>query len=544
MQEEARRHEGTKAQRDIEYASLVQPTPLRVEAVQPRLRAWEVYLLLLVLSIAAGLRVARITYGSLSFDEIWHLELSTGRGSPHVRVPENQLIPNAPDVTSLRGSDVPPFYAVWSHMDFVVHPPLYVTLLRLWRDVFGDGDIAARLYSIFCSLAAITFMFLAARELNGALVALCAAAMYAVAPTQIFLAQQVRGYDQLVAFGMAAAFCLVRLEMGRGSIPRNAIALGVCTLGMMLSHYFAAGACAAIGVYVLLRLRGRTLRVTLAALLASAVAFVLIWGPFLWKQRTYFAQTADVWLMERTPDHLINTAGRLFSWCWWLIVREPSPSTPIAMLSGLLLIIPPIAIVLRRRYELLLWYLWLLGTLGFVASLDFVRSTSHLRYERYVSLASPAVFVLLAAMAARLPPKMPKNIWMIVPACVVAISLYDWRLGYVTEGEPDWRQLGFDIDQSVRPGETIIFYPGTQPKWYIEIFYLAASHYSHAFPRPIIKLSAPATPELVSQIPGNSAWMVSGSLNRSHDPAQILPGVTVVEQHGYPILTHVELPPR
>ena len=48
------------------------------------------------------------------------------------RLPQDVLIPDAPNVTSLRGA--PPVWAVWNHMDFVVHPPLYCMTLRLWRD--------------------------------------------------------------------------------------------------------------------------------------------------------------------------------------------------------------------------------------------------------------------------------------------------------------------------------------------------------------------------------------------------------------------------
>src|SRR2546421_11359528 len=103
-------------------------------------------LLLLILAVAATLRISRASYGSLTFDEQWHLELSTGRGSPHVRLPDDKLIPSAPAVTSL--VDAPPWWKVWTNMDFVVHPPLYCVLLRIWREIFGGGDIPAHLFSI------------------------------------------------------------------------------------------------------------------------------------------------------------------------------------------------------------------------------------------------------------------------------------------------------------------------------------------------------------------------------------------------------------
>src|SRR4051812_31097962 len=70
----------------------------------PRMTARDWVLLALILAVAGGLRYARARADGLTFDEQWHLELSTGRGSPHVRVPDNVLVPDAPAVTSLVGA--------------------------------------------------------------------------------------------------------------------------------------------------------------------------------------------------------------------------------------------------------------------------------------------------------------------------------------------------------------------------------------------------------------------------------------------------------
>ena len=64
-----------------------------------RVRLWAaavIPLLLLALLIAAIVRFDRARADGLTFDEIWHVELSTGRGSPQISLPTNVLIPNAP----------------------------------------------------------------------------------------------------------------------------------------------------------------------------------------------------------------------------------------------------------------------------------------------------------------------------------------------------------------------------------------------------------------------------------------------------------------
>jgi hypothetical protein len=128
----------------------------------------------------------------------------------------------------------------------------------------------------------------------------------------------------------------------------------------------------------------------------------------------------------------------------------------------------------------------------------------------------------------------------ILPGTLITIAAISWWRAYGGDGEPDWRQLGQVLDQHAAPGETIVYYRGTDPQWYVEIFYLGTSHYSHGFPRPIVKLSAPATPELAKQLPGDSAWIVSGPPDRPIE--QVLPGFTPDQQYELPnlaIVTHV-----
>jgi len=481
-------------------------------------------LLILVLAVGAYLRIARISFDSLSFDEQWHLELSTGRGSPHVRLPEDVVIPDAPAVTSLAGA--PPWYRVWSNMDFVVHPPLYCTLLRIWREAFGEGDIAARSFSIVCSLVAIALLFVAVRMSLGPGVAFWGALILAAAPTQVLLAQQVRGYMLLEALGMGAIVALLVLERGEKAWFFAAATMALCVLGMMLTHYFAIGAAAAMGVWALIRLRGPKLRYAITCLFTAAVVYLIIWGPFLWRQRGYVGATADPWLVERSENHLVLTLDRLAKWPLRFIV-DPGEESAIGWLGVVLLVAPPL--LAGRDARLQLWMLWLAGTLGLVAGLDLLRGTRQLQFARYVCLAAPAVAGLIAALAARLP----RPLHHATPAIVVLIALACWRYAYVSE-EPDWRKLGQIIDQHVQPGEAIVFYHGAQAEWFDEILYLGSAHYSQQFPRTIVRLSRPASPQLVQQLPGETAWLVSWQLGT--DVSSVLPGARVMQRYEVPNL--------
>jgi hypothetical protein len=506
-------------------------------------------LLAAILALGTSLRVARIGFDSLSFDDQWHLELSTGRGSPHVRLPNDVLIPNAPAVTSLK--DAPPISAIWTNMDFVVHPPLYYVCLRIWCEIFGSTDATARAYSIVCTLLAIALLFLAAERRQGLFTAFWAALIWSVAPTQVFMAQQVREYDQLAAISMAAVLTLVYVEKGGKARWYHLVSLGLAVLGMMLTHYFAGGACLAIAAYIGLRFRNETRWKALISLAVAAVVYLIIWGPFLYEQRNYFSETADAWLMENHPAHLYWTFGRLASWSWWMVVRD-GKGTPIGVMSGLLLVAAPF--LAWKRRDLLLWCLWIAGTLLFVASLDLIRGTSHLAFTRYVSLAAPGIFVLFVA-AMRMFPLYLRHV---PPALVVIAALSMSKYAYTSDDRGDWRQLGRIIDTRSLPGEVLMFSPGGLEGWWREVLYLGAAHYSHNFPRTIVKLTGQAPKELIDQIPGQTAWFISGPLRQSSplDPPeiqappglviQLVPGSQVIEQYAVPnigVCTRIRLRP-
>jgi hypothetical protein len=189
---------------------------------------------------------------------------------------------------------------------------------------------------------------------------------------------------------------------------------------------------------------------------------------------------------------------------------------------------------------LLLWCLWLLGTLGLITVLDLIRSTRQLEFVRYFSLAAPAMAVLIAAATASLPTITRHALPSIIVLACAAMS----SSAYVSE-EPDWRDLGRAVDALSAPGEAIVFYPGVQPGWYREIFYLGAAHYSHTFPRPMVKLSHPAGSELIAQFRGKSVLLVSGQLDQP--PEIIMPGCKPTDQTVLPnlaICTRMSLPQK
>src|SRR5438552_3225098 len=121
--------------------------------------------LLGIVAVALGTRLMHLDSQSLFLDEFWYLELATGRGSLHLRLPSETLLSGIPRTTSL--ANAAPWTAVLTNMDHVTHPPLYPLLLRFWIEAFGASDLAGRSLSMLLSTAAILLLFDAVRIHDG-----------------------------------------------------------------------------------------------------------------------------------------------------------------------------------------------------------------------------------------------------------------------------------------------------------------------------------------------------------------------------------------
>src|SRR5262249_44228543 len=124
----------------------------------------------------------------------------------------------------------------------------------------------------------------------------------------------------------------------------------------------------------------------------------------------------------------------------------------------------------------------------------------------------------------------------LLPLTLLVAALFCSTAAYpMRGGEPEWHVLGTLVREEVAAPETLIFYPGDKPQWYADILYLGVGHYAmSSFPHPLVSLTRPARAELMASIPGDTAWLISGPLDRPAE--QVLPGCTVLEQHTLPNL--------
>ncbi|HEV8604206.1 MAG TPA: glycosyltransferase family 39 protein [Tepidisphaeraceae bacterium] len=432
----------------------------------------------------------------------------------HLTLPDNTIINPPPATTRLLNA--PPSWKVWSTMQDATHPPLYFLALRLWRNLTGESDLASRLLSVLCSLAAIAFLYDTTTRLHGHTAAIWAAIIMAIASPQIEYAQATRNYAFLLMTSLAACSALTRIEINGPRII-YLLWLTAALLATALTHYFSIGALLALFAYAALRFRGPARWKTLATFFAAGLFFLILWLPHLRAHLHTFSvpERTTEFLYDPHPGHILRTLKTLATLPMMLLINLPSNSpvwTAIGALIFILILSP-----LGRRTDLLLWWLWLAGVIGSLAALDLLRNTQQLPFTRYTLLAGPALYALIAAVPARWGKLTPH----LIPAAIALVCAI--ALPHVYErNRPDFQDLAKLLDQA-GPNDLLIFAAPAKRQTAPAELFLGYSHYSNPLHRsPILLMTDTLPPQVTAQFQNfQHIWLINASPEIL--PTQILP---------------------
>jgi len=348
----------------------------------------------------------------------------------------------------------------------------------------------------------------------------------AVSGSQIFQAQDARGYPLLILLGLVACWIMAWIER-HGTSIWIASSLSMAALAMLLTHYFAAGAIAGMFIYAVVRLQSTARRHVLIALTTAVILFAILWGPTLWMQTSYVAESADIFLKEPAESHFTNFLARLAQEPLRLLFEPRNPNWLTGLL-GLLVVIAAI-IKLRRGPALLFWFCWYAGIVGLVAVFDLSRGTIHLQFIRYTILASPAVCIVLATASDQF-----KGLWRhSVPVVAVAVCLLNIQSGYSARDiNPDLRPLARYLDDIAKEGEPVLFISNDPLGRNGQTLYLGMSLYAHISAHPLICATRPLETDLLLQLPADrDLLVVSPVLNV--DMQQVIGGCEVVQRMSF-----------
>lgn len=329
--------------------------------------SWVIVLLLLVwIAIAAGLR---FTY--LAGKPPWSDEFATlvfTLGNSFRSVPLDQVITLDTLLAPLKPNSSASINSVINNLITESnHPPLYFVLTHLWLKLFpGHGELVslwvARSWSVLLGVISIPAMFgLGWLGFRSSLVGHFAAALMAVSPYGIYLAQEARHYTLGILLVIASVSCLVyatRSLQQQTPLPIYIALIWVIvnSLGIAV-HYFFVLVIAAVGLVMLgLRIGSggsvfswkywwRIYAVALGTLMG-----VLVWLPILPRPSS---NRLTEWVhQDTTLSNLLEPVARLLSWLITMVVMLPveGQSLPIMVASGLVTVILVLLIVqLLRR---------------------------------------------------------------------------------------------------------------------------------------------------------------------------------------------------
>ncbi len=136
-------------------------------------------------------------------------------------------------------------------------PPLHYWLQWTWAQLTGYTEFAMRSGSAFLSLLLAPLMYQVGRKLWRAEIGLLAAALTAIHPQQIWLAQDVRNMYQLALIFLLAATLVLPGYKGADARPaptfrvwKHWLIYVICGALAMYSHYYALFFLVAHGVYI------------------------------------------------------------------------------------------------------------------------------------------------------------------------------------------------------------------------------------------------------------------------------------------------------
>lgn len=332
---------------------------------------WAFWLTLLTF-LAFALRVARLEFQPLWWDEGWTVYFAT--------------------------SDIPSMIA---RTAIDIHPPFYYLLLHLWIPFLGASPFAIRLFSLSVGVLSLPLIFLVARRLFNPQVALLSAMVWAVAPFSIYYSQEARMYALVTFLGLLSTY--FALQIWKRSKEGASIGLWIgyilTTAAAVYTQYYAAFIPLAQMLYVLAH-RHRSL--ILKWLTAQAI-WLLLYTPWLLfagsKLIDYVAtklvKEADLPLGFATymGSHLATFGvGHLPPHLAWLGII---PLVLAALgVGSALLSKAPLEQKKRAQGVFCLLYLFVPLLLGFFINLRFPFRAVGI--ERLLLLATPAFYILVA----------------------------------------------------------------------------------------------------------------------------------------------------
>lgn len=331
------------------------------------------------------------------------------------------------------------------------HPPLSFLLFRGWMALVGESDALLRLLPALASCASLVLTSRLARAKLDVGAALLATAIAAIAPLEIWMAQEVRMYAFVELFALAAFTCASAwLARPRWTLLAGVLIACAAATGF---HYFGAFSACSVAVLAWIACaRGDATRSKAMSLTIAAGIGAAAWIPWLaLVLRDQLADTAGFqarsgiravlvmparlvlpdaeWVTDTWRGVLVWTAVVLsvgLASCAWLALhrRDKGAIDALALLG-----VPPACALLAA----------LVGPLNFIA--------------RYFATSIPGAHLAIAHGFTGLRARAARGALIVLALSGLAALTIVGKLGNARE---DWRGASADVARAWRPGDRVI----------------------------------------------------------------------------------------
>ena len=318
-------------------------------------------------------------------------------------------------------------------MNESTHPPLYFVLSHWWLKLFSsNGDLVsiwlARSLSAFFGILAIPAMFgLGWLLFDSLLGGQIAAALMAVSPYGIYLAQETRHYTLAILWVIASLACLLvtvsHLQQKRVP-PRSLMVVWILVNSLGIATHYFFGLTLVAQTLVLLSfwwqdvkanwgkktwllmlfpLPWRRISIALLGTLASCSVWVFRWQYFPDRRLTEWIHHGDPWGRE-----FLEPVGRLLAWITTMVFLPPIEETSLWITVGAVALLLPIVFwLIKASWQYLptstslvkqVFGRLILGTIILVLSFPYILDRDITLAARFQFFYFPALLILVAGV--------------------------------------------------------------------------------------------------------------------------------------------------
>ena len=309
-------------------------------------------LLVAWLAIGTGLRLTRLATKPPWTDEFSTIVFSLGNSFLSVPLDRAIALDVLLEPLQLR-SDLGIANVVQHLLSESNHPPLYFVLAHCWMQLWPPDSVglasvwAARALPAILGAASIPAIYtLSWFAFRSRLVGQVSAAIMAVSPYGIFLAQEARHYTMAILWVIASLSCLasaIRYIQARKPLPPGVALIWVVINAMGVStHYlFALTLCAEAMVLMFWILPGNAKFWRIYAVALGTLVACLVWLP-VFLQNNHGSELTD-WIRsgDRVGLAWLNPVFQAFAaWLTMLyLLPVEAPALPVVLISGLVMLV-------------------------------------------------------------------------------------------------------------------------------------------------------------------------------------------------------------